>query len=220
MHPQNIFSEAVLLFVIGILLILRDRGSAEASTNYDHLLAGILLVMALIRLCEFMSGAHDGFVMGRAIVWSMWLIPLLLFVWMTVIYQRLDTGVMSVVCAIFLIVATLCLINGMGGYDLIPPNLEVGASSGIYQWIRTDGSATFMPFGFYVLLTIALIYLTALSLADRVYWIFAAITAAGFLLGAVAVPHLIMNNPSATLGSLSTLVMLAVGVVAIILVPG
>lgn len=191
-----------------------------ASTPYDTLLAGILILLSLVRLSELQGGAQDGHVMARTIVWLMWLIPIILFVWILIVHRRIDAAVMLVISIAFLIIVTLFLINGSGGYDLIQPDQNVGTSNGIYQWVRTDGASLFLPWSFYTLLAIALIYLTALSIRDGVYWILAGVTLTGFVVGAILAPNMILKSPSTTLGSLSTIVMLVVGFVALLLAPG
>lgn len=219
MHPQNIFAEAVLLFVIAVLLFVRDRGSAMPSTQYDMLLAGVLMILSFVRLAEFMGGSQDGHILSRSIVWLMWLLPVIIFIWLTCVHRRLDMGVMLVLSICFLIVVTLMLITGNGGYDLVPPDQSVGTSNGVYHWIRTDGGLSFLPMAFYILLAVALVYLTALSIRDSSYWILAGATTVGFVLGAGLVAQ-VTKNPLATLGSLSTMVMLGVGMVAILMAPG
>lgn len=219
MHPHNIFSEAVLLFVIAVILFVRDRGSASASTPYDSLLAGILFVLSLVRLAEFIGGSQDGHIFARTIVWLMWLLPIVVLLWLSIQYHRWDTIVLTVLAVGFLAFVFVVMASGSGGYDIIPPDQRVGTSNGIYQWVRTDGASAFLPLSFYVFLAISLIYLTTLSIRDGFYWVYASLILFGFATAAIIVPQ-IVKDPMATLGSVSTLVMLAVGMISIFLAPG
>lgn len=171
-------------------------------------------------MIELLGGSRDGHVMARAIAWIMWLIPVAILGWLTFVHRRLDLGialVFSIFCTIFV---ALCLMTGHGSYDILPPpNEGVGSSNGVYSWIRTDGSRLFLPVIYYILLTIALIYLTAFGLKERTYWILIGVTVLAYAISAIFIPQ-ITRQPLATLGSLSTMVMLGVGVFAVLLVPG
>lgn len=220
MHPQNIFSEVLLLLLIGLILVIRDRGSAESSTNYDPLLGGTLIILSLVRYCEFLSQFEESQIRARFIVWFMWFLPILVLAWLLYHNRRIDLIVILVVGLIMLIGATIALLAGEGGYNIIPSTPQtVGISNGVFIWFRIDGRQLFMPFSYYILLTVALIYLTCLYGCDPTYWIFAGITTIGFLIGAILIPQ-VVKQPLATLGSLSTLVMLGVGVAAIFMAPG
>jgi hypothetical protein len=219
MHPQNIFGEAILLFVTGIVLIVRDRGSAMGSTAYDTLIGCLLILFALIRMFEFLGGSRDGHVMARSLVWLMWIIPVILFGWLLFVHRRVDLGVMLGVSLGFLIGVTIYLAAGAGGYDIITPDQRVGASTGVYNWVRTDGSQHFMAFSFYVILAVALIYLTILSMTDKIYWLLVGVTVAAYIVAAWYIPQ-VKQDPLATLASLSTLVMLGLGVFTVLIVPG
>jgi hypothetical protein len=219
MHPQNIFGEAVLLFVIAIILLVRDRGASVSSTNYDALLAGVLFVFSLIRLNEFIATGPDSHVAARAVVWLMWTLPSIITGWLYYHHRRLDLLLLLIANLVSLAVATVFLISGDGGFDLLLPNTSSGGSSGVYCWVRTDGCPLFMSVYYYALLTITLIYLTAFCAPDQQYLLFAGVTAISFGIGAIAVPQ-VMKTPVATLGSLATLVMLGIGVLAIFIAPG
>lgn len=219
MHPQNVFGEAVLLFVTGLVLIIRDRGSAVASTAYDTLLGCLLILFSAIRLIEFMGGSRDGHIMARALVWFMWLLPVIIFAWLLWHHRRLDVGILLGIAVAAMITVTVYLLSGSGGYDIITPSGEVGSSNGVYSWIRTDGAMQFLSFSFYLLLTVALIYLTAWSMADRVFWLLVGLTVAAYLIAGLYIPQ-VRAHPLTTLGSLTTLVILGLGVFTVLLVPG
>ncbi len=216
LHPQNIFGESILLFVVGLLLIVRDRGSAVSSMTHDPLLGSLLIIFSFIRMIEFLGASRDSHIMARAIVWFMWTIPIAILAWLAFVYRRWDIGVLLGLSIAAIIAVTIYLISGSGGYDIISPDQRVGASNGIYTWIRTDGVMNFLPFTFYILLAVTLIYLTFFSLVDKFYWILVAATVIAFVIASICIPEITL----ATLGSLSSLVMLAVGVLAILLVPG
>lgn len=220
MHPQNIFGEAILLFVVGIILIIRDRGSASVSNTYDSLLGWLLIVLSFIRMSELFSSFADSHIHARTIVWLMTLIPVVIFSWLTYYHSdRFDVLLLLVLSIAYLIAITLSLMISDAGYDVVSPNSCVGASNGIYRWIRTDGSLTFLPFSYYMILTLALIYLTAFSVASRDYWVLVTLTTIAYIT-AFIISSEVRRNPQETLGSVTCLTMLAVGVVAIFLVPG
>lgn len=166
-----------------------------------------------------MGGSRDGHVMTRGIFWFMWTIPVAIMSYLTYYNRRIDVAIMLAITLVALVVVTLYIISGGGAFNIIPPDQNPGTSNGIYTWIRTDGAPNFLPFPYYIILTVALIYLTAFSIKDRLYWALAVATAFGFLLGALFVPQ-VLKNPGGTLGSLATLVMLGVGTLAILLAPG
>lgn len=219
MHPQNVFGEAVLLFVTGLVLIIRDRGSAVASTAYDTLLGMITILFSIIRLIEFLGGCRDGHIMARALLWFMWLLPTIVFGWLLYHHRRLDLAILIGVSVGFLIGTTIYLISGSGGYDIVAPDSTIGASNGIYSWIRTDGAMQFLPFSFYIILALALIYLSAFSVMDRVYWLLVAVTVAAYLIAGLYIQS-VRTHPLTTLGSLTTLIMLGLGIFTVLLVPG
>lgn len=219
MHPQNVFGECLLLFLLATILIVRERGSAISSTNYDALLSGILYVLAIVRFLEYVSAARDSHIMARGVVWFMWLIPVVILAWLIYHYNRIDLIVMLIITFCLLIGTTLSLMSGAGEYDLITPGMNVGASHGVFSWVRTDRAPLFLSFGFYLALVVSLIYLVSLRAWDRGFWILAGLVIAGFVIGAILIPD-VRQNPLATLGSLSTLVMMTVAFITILMVPG
>ncbi len=218
-HPQNVFAEAILLFFTGLALLIRDRGSAVSSTAYDSLLGFLLLVFSAIRLTEMLAGLRDGHVLSRMLVWLMWTIPVVISGWLTHTQRRLDVGILLGISIAALCVATVYLIAGYGAYDVVIPNAAVGASNGVYTWIRTDGGRHFLPLIYYLLLAAVLIFLTIFSMADRTYWLLALVAIGAFVLAAIFVPEAV-RDPLGTLGSLTTLVMLGLGIFTVLIVPG
>lgn len=219
MHPQNVFGEVVLLFIAGLVLLIRDRGSAVSSTAYDTLIGCLALLFSIIRLLEFLGGSRDGQTAARALLWFMWLLPVIILAWQLYHHRRLDVGILLAISVLTLIGITVYLLSGSGGYDIISPDNSIGSSNGVYSWIRTDGVMHFLPFGFYVLLAVALIYLTALSIMDRVYWLLVGVTVAAYIIAGCYIPQVRMH-PLTTLGSLTTLIILGLAVFTVLLVPG
>lgn len=240
MHPNNIFGEAILLLILGLTLVVRDRGCATTSTYYDTLIGSLLFIFAAIRWMEYGAAISDLVTTARITVALAWGIPVAILVWLFCTRGgggssgtplRVDLLVFMIASIIGLIMTTVALIMGCGGYAMIRPDTTCGSSCGLFQWVRTDGSNMFMSPAFYIFLFAGLVYLVLFSAMDYSFWIIAFTAAFGMALGSAITSQLGATchsatsptpkvEPLATAGSLATLVMIVVGVVTILLAPG
>lgn len=220
MRPFNIFSQSALLFLLGSILLLRSH----VSKPTDKMLGGTLIIFSLIRLLEFISIKSSNEESARAIATIIWFLPLTIMICCFLENKRLDTlSVLLVVIAGLIYYFAVNISIFSDHYTLISPNRLPGDTNGLFSWLHfnSNGDVTplFLPFAFYLLLTVSVMYMISTFVSSNTFWILFSSIIVSSVIGSVVV-SILYSHLSTYFWSMFSFVLIVTGTLSILLFPG
>lgn len=219
MKPFNIFAQSALLFVIGALLILRSPN----TQSVDRLFGFIMLLFAVTRMLEFTSIKFSTEHMGRSIAFVMWFIPLVLLLSSFAEKRRPDIFAACLVSVFFLLYYFVQLLGNYNDkFYITSPNRDVGPTDGMFGWNHSNSNnmqVSFLPFLFYLMLTVSLIYTVASFFTSLTFWLGFIAVLISAIVGSYVI-HLYHGEIMPYFWSTLSISFLAIGIFMTLLSPG
>jgi len=177
----------------------------------------------MLRLIEFSSIKTGQEENGRALATLIWLLPLLMMICCLAENKRFDTAffVAAIVLGLLFYFIRNCTIYS-DHYYVVSPDRRPGESNGLFSWEHTNSSnefIPFLPFLFYMALTIAIIYSIGTFASNYAFWILFGSIVIASIIGGITV-FFLYDQFLSYFWSMMSLILIAVGTIAILMQPG
>lgn len=219
MYPFNIFAQSIILFVLGVLLILRST----TTQAVDRFFGVILVVFSITKLLEFVSLKYTTEQSGRSIAFFVWFVPLILLVACFAEKRRPDLFAAVLMSLFFLVYNMVQLMSNFSDkYRITSPDRNVGPSDGLFGWVRHDANNVqipFFPLFFYLILTVAVVYTIGTFVSNLTFWLLAASTAVSCIVGGLII-NMYHGEVMTYFWSMFSIALIAIGTFITLLSPG